>query len=249
MNDADVTVKGTVALSFAELVSVWSGTTVAVADVAPGTVGSSTTVTVAEAPLASVPSAQVAWPRTPLHEPLVVAIEKNVAFDGYVSVSPGERAVSGPWFVTWKTRLSCWPGSTGDGDAVPVTPRSTLPVTLHAVNADVSMSPWVGFPMVSVPVTAEPAGIAGTVAESVPLPEVMSTGKRPRKTAPSPPPDGSHSGFSYSCTFTVAPGTPLSVPAIVEVAPLVETPVSASEPVNGTSFSMPRPPLFVIEFP
>ena len=97
--------------------------------------------------------------------------------------------------------------------------------------------------------TDVPAASAGTVAERVPLPEVRSTGNVPRKFAPSPAPDASQAAFEYSCTFTVAPGTPVTVPVTVELPPLVVTPVSASEPVNGMSFWIPLPPLFVIVLP
>ena len=249
VNGADVTVNGTFAELFAASGSVWAAVTVALADTGPGTVGKRMTVTVAEPPFGIVPSVQVAWPRTPLHEPLDVETDKNVASGGYESDSAGTEAASGPWFVTWKVRSSWWPGSTGDGDAVPVTPRSTVPLMLQALNSDVSRSPCVGFPIVSVPETDVPAGIAGTDAESVPLPEVRSTGKVPRKFAPSPEPDASQAAFEYSCTFTVAPGTPSTVPVIVELPPLVVTPVSVREPVNGMSFWIPLPPLSVIVLP
>src|SRR5438132_1084616 len=70
--------------------------TVAVSVAGPLAFGVAMTVTVAEAPLGSVPRAQVTVPEALVHVPCVEDAEEKVRLEGRVSVTVAPVAVGGP---------------------------------------------------------------------------------------------------------------------------------------------------------
>src|SRR5579859_682069 len=67
-----------------------------------------TSVTFVEAPLASVPRAQLTV-EVPVQEPWAAWAETSLKPAGSVSTRTTDDAVSGPWFATVMTNVTFWP--------------------------------------------------------------------------------------------------------------------------------------------